>query len=330
MSDFTPRSSELSSIVIGGVAIIVIATLGFASISNDWLESSSAVQLNQERRIKVSDLEMQIAKLRAKVERHEEIFARRLAQDSTAENERQQQGKLQEELEIIMIEVADLELHATEQEAMIAKLGDQKSKHRDRARGGLWLKHQNQPLKASHLREPLPYRGPKILKIDAGGLTVRHESGVSRVTVAQLSPDFREELDLSVSEAKEAMTEMFLKDARIKSARGKQADAAAQAELPTPAEIEELLSKRLKEELAKVEKFHALIDSAEETAVMARRNSRQSSNKHPHGKLETWTERASRFEKAAISYREQLALAEAEVRRLTPGGSVPRLRSRAR
>lgn len=318
MSAFSPRSSELGGVVVGGVILLVIVAVGFAALSDGLFEKTSAARLNEERAGRVHDLQINISRLKEDLAEQERFLAELDEKKVPFEEEK----RLRVELEILQGEVADMALAATEEEDAIGEIGNEKARYRAEVREVIWPRYLNQALEAKHLRGELEFKNARISKIDAAGVTVRHASGVSRVEVLDLAPEFREKLDLSLTEARKVMTDLLLKDARGKQGRERQANQQ-RAGQPTAAELEEIFLRRLAETKDRVGKYFNLIRHADETARIARYNDRYSSSRSAPGKLETWGARAKRFEQAAAKYRERFAASVLEVRTLDPQYQPP-------
>jgi len=63
MSAFSPQSSELGPVVIGGITILILVAAGFAALSNDLFESNSIASLNEERAVRISNQKAKISRL---------------------------------------------------------------------------------------------------------------------------------------------------------------------------------------------------------------------------------------------------------------------------
>ena len=111
------------------------------------------------------------------------------------------------------------------------------------------------------------------------------------------------------------MADILIRDAMVKKSRTQRAAQAGQA---TAAEIDQIIAQRLAKGKEEVARYLDLILVAEETAQVARKNDRYSSNRSAPGSLETWEARAIRFQKAAGHYRIKLDEALTMVRTLEP------------
>jgi hypothetical protein len=302
MSAFSTQSSGLGSLVVGGVVLLVVVAVGFSALSDGLFEKTAAARLNEERAGRVHDLLIKVSRLKEDLAEQE----RYLGELDTKKEPFEEEKRLQVELEILQDEAADLALTATEEEDAIVEIGNEKRRYRGTVREEIWPRYLNQELEAKHLRGGVEFKNARISKIDAAGVTVKHASGVSRVEVLDLAPEFREKLDLSLTEARRVMTDLLLKDARGKQFRERQAHQQ-RAGQPTAAEPKD-----------QVEKYFSLIRRADETARVARYNDRYSSSRSASGKLETWGARAVRFEGAAARYREQFSASVLDVRKLEP------------
>ena len=313
MSAFSTQSSGLGSLVVGGVVLLVVVAVGFSALSDGLFEKTAAARLNEERAGRVHDLLIKVSRLKEDLAEQE----RYLGELDTKKEPFEEEKRLQVELEILQDEAADLALTATEEEDAIVEIGNEKRRYRGTVREEIWPRYLNQELEAKHLRGGVEFKNARISKIDAAGVTVKHASGVSRVEVLDLAPEFREKLDLSLTEARRVMTDLLLKDARGKQFRERQAQQQ-RAGQPTAAELEVIFTRRLAETKDRVEKYFSLIRRADETARVARYNDRYSSSRSAPGKLETWGARAVRFEGAAARYREQFSASVLDVRKLEP------------
>jgi phosphoribosyl-AMP cyclohydrolase len=302
---------------LGGIIIIVVAGLAMTALNRRYLRTSEGERDERELQATVLDQEQQIR-------RNEMDLAREEARKSLLEAGKEELAlheKLVAGLESEIATLADLGLAVPDEEAFLRELEEKQAAYRSRFRAGHWPKFVNMELKVEHLQRELPYQDMKVLKVDAAGLMVRHRSGVARVEVEELDPGFRHDLDLSVDEAKAVMTEMLIQDARTKQARVRRAN---QSHAPSEAEIEAIINQRSLAGRAKVLEYLKLLQRAEKTAEIARHNDKYSSNRSAPGRLETWAERAKRFEKAEVQYRKLLTEAVSEVRKYEPDFEAPR------
>jgi len=316
MSAVSDKSSELGFLVFGGIFLFVIVAIGMTALSKGIV---STTESEQEAR----DLEVAMADQQGRMYRYEAELAReevRLAKLQEDEEARERHGELVTKLEEEKMGVADLELAITETEIFLKGVAEERAAYRAKMRRRLWPEFVNLELNEEHFAGKPPVEEARVLSVDAAGLMVRHRSGVSRLPVGSLSREFREELDLSVEEARKVLTEMLIRDAKVKSARVRRAN---RVNVPSEAEIEAILNQRSLEGRAKVMKYFRLARRARETARIARHNDRYASNRSAPGKLETWAERAKRFEKAEVQYQRLLTEAVSEVRRTEPDFVIP-------
>ncbi len=317
MSAFSSESSGFGALILGGIITIMVVGGAFSALSRGMFETTSAVKHNEERAGRIHDQGVLLASLKRDLARQKKLLIeQKEVIKPVAEGER-----LKAELEQLNDVVADLQLEASERREDIEELEEERARYQKSVRGRIWSKYLKTELKAEHVVGTMKYKKPIINKIDPAGLMVMHSGGSARVDVAQLTSDFRKLLDLDISEARRVMSEMRLKDALAKRSRTKMAAAAGQ---PSALEVDAILEKNLLEGIAKVEKYFDLIRYAEETARTAKYNDRYSSNRSVPGKLETWAERAKRFERAAVKYRKQYVEAVAEVRVIDPDYSSPK------
>jgi len=316
MSAFSHKSSELGTLVLAGTIVIVGVGLAMTALNRRYLRTSEGERDERELQVAVVDQEQQIRKTEMDLEKEE---ARRSLLDAGkevwAKHEKLVAG-LNSEKEIL----ADLSLALTDEEAALRDLEEKLAAYRSKFRARHWPEFVNMKLTGEHFQGKPPYQDMKVLKVDAAGLMVRHRSGVARIEVEDLEPRFRDDLDLSVEEAREVMTEMLVQDARVKQARVRRAN---KAHAPSVEEIDAIINKRWLAGRAKVLKYVGLLQRAERTAKIARHNDKYSSNRSAPGKLETWAERAKRFEKAEVQYRKLLTEAVSEVRKYEPDFVAP-------
>ena len=83
-------------------------------------------------------------------------------------------------------------------------------------------------------------------------------------------------------------------------------------------------AKTLAEGKEKVKKLLKLIAFADAEAANARSQDRRSRNRSAQGSLETWIQRANRFEQLAMNYRNQFSATVLAVREMEPRYKVPK------
>ena len=316
MSAFSSQSSGFGVLIFGGILSIVLVAGGLSAVSKGLLSSSSAEELNEERRGRVRSQAVLLASLKRELIRQNDFLTERrnLVKPVSVGEE------LEGELEILNDEIADLQLESSGYQDEVEAILNEKFRYRRVIREKIWAQYLEKDLKPEHLLKAPRYQNPKISKIDPAGLMVMHRSGAARVEVSELTPKFRKELDLNITEARKLMTEMLIKDVHSKQARTLKSAKSGQL---TPAEVEAALSAKLLEAVNRMERYVELIRNAEDVAQIAHQNDRFSSKRSVPGKLETWAERARKFDRAALVYRRKFSEAVREVRLLDPNHRIP-------
>ena len=248
--------------------------------------------------------------IQKKKELHEKMELRGIAAEGQA---------LAEALGQLETENADLAFAIADEQEAIAEAKERYRVYRKNVRRILWMKSENQELQAEDFLTGSPLKDARISKVDATGLLVRHQTGVTRVGVAHLSPALRERLDLSVEEAQAAMMALYLKDAKLKKAMNQK----PRVDAPTEAEIEAMMISSLRERKEKAWKLADLARKARAEIQRSRHEDAYSTNRSVPASLETWRERTQRFEAALVRYQKNLGIAIEEVRELEPGFALP-------
>ena len=110
------------------------------------------------------------------------------------------------------------------------------------------------------------------------------------------------------------MMELYLKDAKMKASMKKKPVKDA----PTELEIEAAMNDALRERKAKVWELADLVRKARVEIQRARHEDAYSSSRSVPASLESWRERANRFEVALARYQKNLGVALVAVRELEP------------
>lgn len=299
MSDFNPRSLGPGHLLIGLGVFVIAAVVGL-----EWIEGGFVRGTEKERsladlrylladdEVKILELEAQLemeeAELANRQERHREVMAIQKAQEN--------RNKAAAGLVVVRDEINEL------REKLAAREREMRS-YRATMRKRVWAGFVGRKLDKKHVRRDLRYRDPVIKSVDETGLTVRHRSGVARVTVAQLSSAFRETLDLSLEEARRTRAQEARSESRARPEKGRQ-DEPKSEEGRTTGESQPA---RLVAARKRVAQLRELIREADRQAAEARHHDRQSKNRSVPGSLETWQQRAQRLARKALSYRNQLA-----------------------
>ncbi len=299
--------------MIGGGVILVVATIGMSLVQTDFLEQSHGEKRNEELISSLLDGDVEISILKEDIGEQLKVLNDLTLQKDRAEEIETVAGELHQ----LVRSNADLRLTLSEAEEAVVQAENLRKAYRSQMREWLWPQFANRPLENEDLVTRISYKDARIIRVDAAGLLVRHQSGVARIEVASLSPVFRGKLDLSISEAKQVMMEMMAQDLKLKKRRVKKEGE------PSPADVETLLAKKLAKGKEKAFKLSDLISKADSAAADARYQERTSKNRSAPASLETWGARAARFERAALKYRNQLAEALIAVREMEPNFSVP-------
>lgn len=316
MSDFAPRSRELGSLLLGGGVFLVIGAVVLSLLESSYSGSAEAYNENQDLEDLVKRGQSQLAKVNVEIGIERDKLVRWEAELAKASESR----RLEEELAGATSENADLTLAIAGLEEKIEDLESERVSYRGRMREWLWPKFINQELKEDDLLTSSGFKNAIISGIDAAGLMIRHQAGVARVPVAHLTPGFREKLDLNLEEASEMMAKIYASDAR------RRRDASERInEKIEPLEIRDdvEIDKDLARGKAKVIRLQKLIVTADAEAANARTQDRRSKNRSAPGSLETWIQRANRYEQLALKYRNQLAITVEALRELDPSYKVP-------
>lgn len=309
MSVFAPKSHEFGTLLFGGGVFLVFMAMVFALLEGRYLSESTAGDSNGDLERQISRGERDLADVVEGMK-----FERKQLEKIEERQRAYEEVRLVEgELANLKRESADLQLKILGHEESIASLSEEHQQYRGRMREWLWPQYYGRELEAENVLGDLPYQGARITDVDAAGLKVRHSSGLARIPVSNLTFAFRNELDLSVGEAKEVMMKMLLRDARGKRERSKRP-----AGTPNEREIWREIEVRLKQGSERATKLSELIRRAKSEAVYSRNQDRISSVRSAPGSLETWAQRAKRFESAAMKYENQLAALNLAMRELDP------------
>lgn len=316
MSDFAPRSRELGSLLLGGGVLLVIGATVLSLMANGFTEPEASYRKNQELGDLIAMGQSQLSETQVAIRLGQEKLAR-WEKQVAADREYQ---RLSKTLAQASTRTNDLITAASKLELRIVDLEKERVSYQARMRRLLWPRFRNLKLKKEHLSKPLEFETAVITRVDAAGIMIRHQSGVSRIPVADLAPRFREELDLNLEEADKAMSKIHSLDAQFKRRQKVNEDMIDDALEINQSEAQD---RTLTERKNRVEQLSQLIASADAEAANAKAQDRTSRNRSAPGSLETWAKRANRFAQAALNYRNQRAAAVLAVKELDPDYSWP-------
>ena len=308
-------------LVGAGCIFLTIASVGLSFVANFSSGSGQSADPDEEYQLSISEQNSQIVRLQHE---HQEVLdklnaamARKLAHDTAVETV----SNLQDVVNELESENGDRLLKVSEVQDEIDRLGEDFQKYRRDARNLLWIKARNRELNQNQIIGGEAFINATITKVDETGLLVRHDAGVSHIPVERLNQELRNELDLDPEEARLAMLELYARDARGKASR-----RAAPAEDDTPVPTEAEIVDRRKELLAgmKLEatKLHRLSRESQAEANRSRSMDRYSSNRSVPASLETWAERAHRFDRLSLRYTTRLAAVLSKIREFDPAFEV--------
>ncbi len=316
MSDFAPRSREVGSLLLGGGVFLVIGAVVLSLMESGYSGAAAASNENQDLEYLIERGQSQLAKVSVEIGIERKKFVRWEEQLAAGREYR----RLEDALGLASSENADLILAVSNVEKEIEDLEAKRLSYQGRMRDRLWAQFTNQELKEDSLLRPSEFKNAIITGVDAAGLMIRHQSGVARIPVAHLSPGFREKLDLNLEEAAEMMSKIYSRDAKLR--RG-QEDRGSEGIETAAMKAAAQRGKTLAEGKVKVTKLLKLIAFADAEAANARSQDRRSKSRSAQGSLETWIQRANRFEQVAMNYRNQFAATVLAVREIDPGYKVP-------
>jgi hypothetical protein len=316
MSDFAPRSREVGSLLFGGGVLLVFGAVVLSLMESSYSGAAASSNENQDLEDLLERGESQLAKVGVEIGIERKKLGRwekQLAAD-------REYRLLEDALGLASSKNADLILAVSKVEEEIGDLAAKRVSYQGRMRERLWPQFSNQELKEDFLLRSSEFKNAIITGVDAAGLMIRHQSGVARIPVAHLSLAFREKLDLNLEEATEMMLKIYSRDAKLR--RGQEDRRGEGIETPEM-KADAKRAKTLAEGKEKVAKLLKLIAFADAEAANARSQDRRSSSRSAPGSLETWTQRASRFEQVAMSYRNQFAATVLALRKMDPGNKGP-------
>ena len=323
MRTLISEAAGLGGFTIGGILTILLVAGGFSVANKAVHQSISTSALNQERAKRVQDQSRLLASLehdlilqKEELNAQQDLIVRPVAQAK----------EMNSQIATLNATVTELQQQAAAARKDIEQIIAKKSHHRNSVRNKIWPLYLEKELKAAHLIHPLNYQDAKISKIDPAGIIIMHSSGAARLQVSELSPEFRKALALDLTEAQQSMATIIQQDARQKKRhlQGSSANKKPSSSEPA-AQIDAALNQQLTQEIANAEKYLVLIRYAEETARTAHQNHRFSSSRSVPGKLESWAERARKFDKSALRYRQKFRATVAKIKAIDPDYKEPRL-----
>lgn len=313
MSGLSSQNDDLRLLVIGAVVLVVLAIFGLSFLADGTIGGGSGSHPDVKLLVRIDDDE---GNLRYQKKRLVGYQAMLFAGRKREEAERAE-TVLATEIERLTENAADLALKVADGKEDLAEVEKRFCDERRVARRLLWAGMIGRPLTASDLLTAGRFDEARITKVDATGLRIRHRTGSGRIPVERLSLELRETLDLSIAEARQAILELYLKDARLKAAMSK--DRSRKPERPTPEDLEAALQEAIAAQQVRVVELQNLIRLSEEEIRRARHQDANSSNRSVPASLETWKERERRYRSALGSYRKSLDAALVEGRELDPG-----------
>lgn len=211
-------------------------------------------------------------------------------------------GRIKDQLEVLSSELA--EHHRSVGEILKSTVQTEADfrEYRQGRRISLRLGIQGEKVELLELPSGRTFKNVIIRKADEVGIRIHHESGTARIEAADLPVEWRKRLDFDLGESRAALTQekerLAARDQAILKAQKKIADGKAPNK-------QALTSKQIQIEITSVmrKRDEARLESRKSAAKS--RYSRTRSG--PEG-LETWEQRATRYERIARAYESKLAI----------------------
>lgn len=309
MSEFSHKSYELTSIVVAGILLVSLSAIGMSSLRNGTsreMTSGGSAKWLKEIEIAEKNLEWKKKQLREAQAKILELESQALVgmrgEVLVLETEKLEAGNL------------DLSLAIAGERASIDQLKRSFVEQRNTIRKILWSGFVNRKLEAGDLASGSVFKGGRITRVDQTGLLVRHDSGVARVAVGELSEELRDQLDLSIKESDEALLELYRRDSRLKNSLAREPASGE----PTLEQIERAMFATLRERKSRVRKLGELVRRSRQEIQRAEYHESFSNKRSVPESLETWGERASKLRSALIRYERDLSEAIADVQEIDP------------
>ena len=174
------------------------------------------------------------------------------------------------------------------------------------------------------------YRNIVIRAVSAAGMEIRHDEGNSRLSPEELDPSWRERFQWDGSETADHLAEererarqhhQFVEKGNSKPPlplQRKAKNRSGKKRAPADEEVEELRQALMD--------ARRKLNEVEGEAIQARAAERSSRGRSVPGSLETWGERAARFEASGVKLRAQSMRARQRLAAVAPGDALLQIR----
>jgi len=296
MADFSPRSLRVGHLLVGIGLFIVAAVIGLGWIEGRFVSDSDRDRSERGYRYLLARVNDKIAG----VEDELEIVERISRQLNLKLARHEAEGELLEAASALKGEIARLGSLVSKLEEEWQIVVEERISYRDTVRDRLWRSMIGQRLEEENLLRKLPHQDMVISGVDSAGLMVRHRSGAARVSVSELTPAFREKLDLHRDEGAGALRKILARNSRA----SKDDEVKVAPVTPSPSGLGKLES--LVKIRSRILNLEALIRKTDREAAVAREMDLRSRTRSAPGSLETWSDRARRLDGQVLKYRNQL------------------------
>lgn len=300
MSVFSSETErDLSSYILGLILLLVIA--GGIKILQDYTTPADSITTNigtlalGNGKYTLKQLDQQIAEAKKK----KAILELRKARHRKLSDLQQ----IAHDKKVILI---SLTAQVSPLQKSLNTLAKEKSEYRKTRHNRLRQSYLNKSFDTFTTRSGKTFQQVTIRKFDDIGMGITHGSGSSRISVFDLPNEIRQRFDFSVTEVDQALKKERIAQSTVlpkkPSKKTTQADDSQSAQL-----IIEEARTALHKILSQISSFEAKKNHALSEATSARAQARYSRTRSGPSGLETWEERAHRFDKLALQYARKLA-----------------------